>query len=233
MVELIILAQDGDNSATELLIEQNSGLIWSIVHRFTGRGVDIDDLYQLGSLGLLKAIKGFDTEFGTQFSTYAVPKISGEIRRFFRDDSIIKVSRSTKDLGYKIYKARTELEKSLGREPHISEIAALAEVSVEEIAMCDTALSSVSSLQQSITDDGDALENFLGTEGIEDKIIDNLSLSSAMDTLTDKDKMLITLRFFKGLTQQQTAKILDMSQVQVSRNEKKILTDLRKFLSKG
>lgn len=230
-IDLILKAQNGSEEAFEKLINDNQGLIWSIVSRYMGRNVESDDLYQLGSIGFIKAVKGFDTSYGTQFSTYAVPKISGEIRRFFRDDGIIKVSRSTKDLSYKIYKTKQDLEKINDREVTVTEIANELGITVEEIAACDNALSSVFSLQQASSEDGESLEYYIGTEGIEEKIIDKLSLMEAMDNLDEKEKLLINLRFFKNLTQTQTAKILGISQVGVSRSEKKILKILKELMS--
>ncbi len=230
-IELIRKAQADDKLAAEQLLEQNTGLIWSIVRRFLGRGIETDDLYQLGCLGFVKAIKGFDLNYGTQFSTYAVPKISGEIRRFMRDDGMIKVSRSTKDLATKIFRVRQMLEGKLGREPKISEIAEELEITIEEIAACDTAIMATDSLQRDIGEDGLTIEKMLGSEGIEDKIIENLTLESAISKLPNREKMVINLRFFKCLTQEKTAKIMQISQVQVSRIERKAISILREKIS--
>lgn len=230
-ITLIKKAQDGDILASEEILSQNSGLIWSIVRRYMGRGIDSDDLYQLGALGLIKAINNFDTDYGTQFSTYAVPKISGEIRRFIRDDGMIKVSRSIKDMAYKVYLARDFLEKQLGREPVISEISEYTGFDVTEIATCDSAMSHTDSLQRELTADGMTLETTLGTDGIEDKITLNVTIKDAIDKLQNREAQVISLRFFKGMTQDKIAKILSISQVQVSRVEKKALGLLREIIN--
>lgn len=229
-IELILQAQQGDNSACERLISENSGLIWSIVRRFLGRGVEADDLYQLGSLGLIKAVRGFDVSFGTQFSTYAVPKISGEIRRFMRDDGLVKVSRSTKDLAYKINKVRSELEYKFSRDPTISEIAAELDISIEEVAMCENATAATDSLQRTIGDDGIPLERTIGDHGIEEKIIENVTLKEAIHDLPERERKVIYLRFYKGLTQERCARVLNISQVQVSRIERKAIASLRELI---
>lgn len=228
---LIKLAQNGDRDCAEQLVVENSGLIWSMVRRYMNRGIDADDLYQLGSLGFLKAIYGFDTEYGTQFSTYAVPKISGEIRRFIRDDGMIKVSRSIKDMAYKVYLARDFLEKKLGRDPVLSEIAEYTGFDVTEIATCDSAMSHTDSLQRELTADGMTLETTLGTIGIEDEITLNVTIKDAIDRLPNREAQVISLRFFKGMTQDKISKILNISQVQVSRVEKKALGLLREIIS--
>lgn len=229
-LELILQAQNGDNSACEKLISENSGLIWSIVRRFLGRGVEVDDLYQLGSMGLIKAVKGFDASFGTQFSTYAVPKISGEIRRFMRDDGMLKVSRSTKDLAYKVSKMKTELEYKLGRDPTISEIAVALDVTIEEVAMSENATIATDSLQRTIGEDGVTLERTIGDFGIEEKIVENVTLREAIENLPEREKKVIYLRFYKGLTQERCARVLKISQVQVSRIERKAIENLREHI---
>lgn len=226
-IELIKLAQAGDKKSAEMVLEKNTGLIWSIVRRYMNRGVEVDDLYQLGALGLIKAINNFDTDYGTQFSTYAVPKISGEIRRFIRDDGIVKVSRSIKDMAYKILKAREVLEIKLGRDPKISEISEYTGFEISEIATCETAMSATDSLQREVTPDGLTLETTLGTEGIEDKITINVTIKDALAKLPEREANVIYLRFFKGLTQDKIAKSLEISQVQVSRIEKRALLSLR------
>lgn len=230
MISLIEKAQAGDTKASEKLIVENSGLIWSIVKRYIGRGIDTDDLYQLGSMGFIKAIAGFDTNYGTQFSTYAVPKISGEIRRFIRDDGMIKVSRSIKDMAYKILKAKEELEIKLGREPHISEIAEFTGFEITEIASCETAMSQTDSLQREVTADGLTLETTLGTDGIEEEITLNVTIKDALKKLPSREAEVIYLRFFKALTQDKISKVMGISQVQVSRIEKKALILLRDII---
>lgn len=163
MYDLLRAAREGDRDAAGRLIEENSGLIWSVARRFFGRGVEADDLYQLGCVGFLKAIEGFDENFGTRFSTYAVPKISGEIRRFLRDDGAVKVSRSVKEQAVQIRSARTELEQRIGREPTINELSRETGFTVEEIAFAETATGPTESLHRESGDDGFTLELVLGT----------------------------------------------------------------------
>ncbi|MFI3114882.1 MAG: sigma-70 family RNA polymerase sigma factor [Clostridia bacterium] len=230
-ISLIEKAQKGDKNASQTLILENNGLIWSIVRRYIGRGIEADDLYQLGSLGFLKAIQGFDINYGTQFSTYAVPKISGEIRRFIRDDGMIKVSRSIKDMSYKVFRAREHLEKQLGREPHISEISEYTGFDILEIATCETAMTPTDSLQREVTADGLTLETTLGNDGIEDDIALSVTIKEAIKKLPPREAEVIYLRFFKGLTQDKISKIMNISQVQVSRVEKKALIMLRETVS--
>ena len=226
---LLEQAQRGDESACNRMLEENSGLIWSIVRRYHGCGVESDDLYQLGCIGFIKAVKGFDFAYGTQFSTYAVPKIAGEIRRFLRDDGAVKVGRTIKEKGQPLWSAREKLRQQLGREAHLSELSEATGISVEEIASIDLATIAPESLQQE-TAEGLTLESTLGTDGEEDKLVERLALRQAIDTLPEKERMTILLRFFKCLTQQQTARILGVSQVQVSRLERRSLAKLRLYL---
>ncbi len=227
---LIRAAQAGDRSAAEQLVVENSGLIWSIARRYFGRGTEPDDLYQLGCVGFLKAVAGFDLSYGTQFSTYAVPKIAGEIRRFLRDDGQVKVSRSLKERAAQIHQARTRLTGTLGREPAVSELAAELDLTPEEIAMAETATGMAESIQRESGDEGFSLEDVLCTDGMEDRILESLSLRNALSHLTERERMVIDLRYFHGLTQQKIAGLLGVSQVQVSRIEKKALGQLRAFL---
>ena len=227
---LIRAAQAGDRSAAEQLVVENSGLIWSIARRYFGRGTEPDDLYQLGCVGFLKAVAGFDLSYGTQFSTYAVPKIAGEIRRFLRDDGQVKVSRSLKERAAQIHQARTRLTGTLGREPAVSELAAELGLTPEEIAMAETATGMAESIQRESGDEGFSLEDVLCTAGMEDRILESLSLRNALAQLTERERMVIDLRYFHGLTQQKIAGLLGVSQVQVSRIEKKALTNLRTYL---
>ena len=228
--ELLRAAKSGDDIACERIIQENSGLIWSIVRRFLGRGTDADDLYQLGCMGLLKAIRGFDESFGNQFSTYAVPKIAGEIRRFLRDDGTIKVSRSLKETSQKIRVAREKLLQALGREPVLSELAEETGLTAEEIAQAEYATGSADSLSRETGEDGQTLEDILGDSGIEEHVLERVSLSDAVERLPERDRMVIYLRFFKGLTQDKSAHILHISQVQVSRIERAALKKLREIL---
>ncbi len=228
--ELIFLAKKGDESAFEKLITDNSPLIWSIVKRFLGRGADAEDLYQLGCLGFLKAIRGFDETLGNQFSTYAVPKISGEIRRFLRDDGTIKVSRTIKEKAQKIKFVAEDLQKTLERPPTVSEISEITGFTVEEIAQAESATLRTDSLNREINEDGQTLGEILGTPGIEESSIEHISLFDAIQRLQPRQEAVIKLRFFKGFTQAQTGKIMKISQVQVSRIERSALLKLRELL---
>ena len=223
---LLEAAQQGSEDACEQVISENSGLIWSVVRRYYGRGVEPDDLYQLGCMGFLKAVQGFDTSYGTQFSTYAVPKIAGEIRRFLRDDGAVKVSRGLREQAASIFGTREKLRLSLGREPAISEIAKETGFTAEEIAEAELASAAPESLQQELGD-GLTLENILSDTQTEEGLLERIALRQAVDELPEKEKMAILLRFFKGLTQEQTARILSVSQVQVSRLERRALDKLR------
>ena len=221
---------DSLEQACEQMLRENSGLIWSIVRRYYGRGVEPDDLYQLGCLGFIKAVKGFDFAFGTQFSTYAVPKIAGEIRRFLRDDGAIKVSRSMREQAATIFAAREKLKNTLGRKPALSELSEETGFNAEEIAQCELAVAAPDSLQRE-TGDGLTLEGMLGGESPEDGLIERIALREAIDELPEREKMTILLRFFKGLTQEQAARLLGVSQVQVSRLERRAIEKLRLALS--
>lgn len=230
VLELIAQSQSGDEAAAEMLIEENSGLIWSVAKRFTGRGVETEDLYQLGCIGFLKAVDGFDFEFGTQFSTYAVPKIAGEIRRFLRDDGALKVSRSLKERAASIKSTRIRLITALGREPTIQEISRQTGFSPEEIAEAEMATSSVESIHQENGEDGFTLENILSDSESEEVMLEKISLQQAIDKLPDREGLVIRLRYFHGLTQERVSKVLCVSQVQVSRIEKKALQLLKGYL---
>ena len=224
---LIQAAQAGDQNASQQLVEENTGLIWSVVRRYTHRGVESEDLFQLGCLGFLKAVQGFDTQYGTQFSTYAVPKIAGEIRRFLRDDGMVKVGRGMKEQALTIYRARIQLLEALGREPALSELAQATGLTPEDIAAADLATASVSSLQAESRETGLQLEGLLGSDSPEEGLVERLALRTAIDHLPERERKLILLRYYKGLTQDKTAKILGISQVQVSRLEKKSIQFLR------
>ena len=228
--ELIRKAKEGDKQASETLILENSGLIWSIARRYMGRGVETDDLYQLGCLGFLKAIDGFDLEFGTQFSTYAVPKISGEIRRFLRDDGAVKVSRGLKEQSAAIKGMRGKLTSLFGREPTIQEIADQLGLSPEEIAIAETATAATESIQQENGEEGFTLENVLTDTESEEKLVERIAVRQVVESLPEREKMVIQLRYYHGLTQQRVAKVMNVSQVQVSRIEKKALEKLREFM---
>lgn len=225
--ELIAQAQSGSQAAMETLVEENSGLIWAVARRYLGRGTDADDLYQLGCLGFLKAVEGFDLAYGTQFSTYAVPKISGEIRRFLRDDGTVKVSRSLKEQASTIRTVRNQLTSALGREPTIAEISRQTGFSPEEIALAETATAAAESIQRETGEDGFSLENVLTDTESEEKMVEKIALRQAISALPEREAMVIRLRYFHGLTQQRVAKVMDVSQVQVSRIEKKAIAQLR------
>lgn len=230
MTEALKAAKNGDKNAAERLIEENTGLIWSIARRFFGRGVDADDLYQLGCVGFLKAIQGYDEEYGTQFSTYAVPKISGEIRRFLRDDGSVKVSRGIKERAQNIKAARNGLEQELGREPTLSEISAVIGLDVADIASAETAVGPTESLQRESGDEGFTLEQVLGDNGQEERLIERFALRECIKLLPEREQKVISLRYFHSLTQESTAKVLGVSQVQVSRLEKRAVEKLREML---
>ena len=195
-----------------------------------GRGTEADDLYQLGCLGFLKAVDGFDMEFGTQFSTYAVPKIAGEIRRFLRDDGAIKVSRSIKEQAQVIKSIRNHLIVALGRDPTVQEIARQTGFSPEEIALAETATAATESIQEQMGTDGFTLESVLTDTESEDNLLDRMALRQAIDNLPEREAMVVKLRYFHGLTQDRVSKVLCVSQVQVSRIEKKALAHLRELL---
>ena len=223
---LLQAAQAGDQGACSRLVEENQGLIWSVVKRYARKGQDSEDLYQLGCLGFLKAVHGFDLAFGTQFSTYAVPKIAGEIRRFLRDDGAVKVSRGLKERAGTIRQARDRLSARLGREPALSELAAETGLSVEEIAAAEEASLPVASLQME-TGDGFTLESVLGDGGMEEAVVEREALRAAVAALPDRERQVILLRYYKGLTQDRAARVLGVSQVQVSRIERKAVEHLR------
>ena len=225
-LELLRAAQEGDREACEQAVLENNGLIWSVVRRYYGRGVEPDDLYQLGCLGFLKAVQGFDFNYGTCFSTYAVPKIAGEIRRFLRDDGAVKVGRAIREQAQTLYSARERLRQSLGREPALSELSEVTGFRPEEIAWIELATDTPESLQQE-TAEGLTLEGMLGTEAPEESLVERIALREAIDALPEKERMTILLRYFKGLTQEQTARLLGVSQVQISRLERRGLKRLR------
>lgn len=229
LLTLLEQAQQGDREAMESVLAENSGLIWSVVRRYSGCGVEADDLYQLGCIGFIKSVKSFDLTYGTQFSTYAVPKIAGEIRRYLRDDQAVKVGRTTKERGQALRRLRQELQSRLGREAHLSELAEVSGLTVEEIAVIDLALTVPASLQQENAE-GLTLESLVGQEGPEETLVEKIALREAVDGLPERERWTILLRFFKGLTQAQTARIIGVSQVQVSRLERRSLTKLRAAL---
>lgn len=228
--ELIALAQQGDEQAKERLITENSGLIWSIARRFLGRGTEADDLYQLGCLGFLKAVEGFDLEFGTQFSTYAVPKIAGEIRRFLRDDGAVKVSRTIKERATTIRTMKNQLSNALGREPTILEISRQTGLTPEEIALAENATAATQSIHRETGEEGFSLEHILSDTETEEAMVEKISLRQAIEALPERERTVLKLRYYHGLTQQRVSKVLNVSQVQVSRIEKKAIETLRNLM---
>lgn len=230
LLELVRQAKGGDREASEALIKENSGLIWAVAKRFSGRGTELEDLYQLGCLGFLKAVEGFDLEFGTQFSTYAVPKIAGEIRRFLRDDGAIKVSRGLKEQSAAIKATRSRMTAELGREPTIQEISEKIGLTPEEIAMAETATAATESIQRESGEEGFSLENVLTDTESEERMVEKIALRQAVDRLPEREKTVIKLRYYHGLTQQRVAKVLLVSQVQISRIEKRALGMLREYM---
>ena len=228
--ELIALAQQGDEQAKERLITENSGLIWSIARRFMGRGTEADDLYQLGCLGFLKAVEGFDLEFGTQFSTYAVPKIAGEIRRFLRDDGAVKVSRTIKERATAIRTMKNHLSNALGREPTLLEISRQTGLTPEEIALAENATAATQSIHRETGEEGFSLEHILSDTETEEAMVEKISLRQAIEALPERERTVLKLRYYHGLTQQRVSKVLNVSQVQVSRIEKKAIETLRNLM---
>lgn len=230
-------AQEGDKDALAKLVEENQGLIWSIVKRFIGRGYDTEDLYQIGSMGLIKAIRNFDCNFEVKLSTYAVPYILGEIKRFLRDDGPIKVSRNLKDLYFKIIDVQKEYIKKYGVEPNIGEISKKLKIPREEITLALEAKRPINSIEESMYSDSSDEKNVnimetLSTNKDEANLITNkIAINNIINNLADRDKELILLRYYKDKTQSDVAKILGISQVQVSRIEKKILNKMKMELA--
>lgn len=232
-IALIKKSHDGDKEAREQLVEENVGLVWCVVKRFYGRGTDAEDLFQIGSIGLLKAIDKFDLSYDVKFSTYAVPMISGEIKRFLRDDGMIKVSRSLKELSYKIFQTREALIAKLDREPTLEELAKTMEVDKEEIVQAMEAGGEVESLYKPIHQkEGSEIrlvDKLEEKERKEDKILDHMLLKQLLESLDKEERQLIYLRYFADETQTQVGKKLGISQVQVSRMEKRIIENMRKL----
>ena len=230
---LIRKAQEGDKVAREQVINENVGLVWSIVRRFLGRGQEAEDLFQIGVIGLMKAVDKFDLSYDVMFSTYAVPMISGEIKRYLRDNnSLIKMSRSIKENGWKIKAARERLSYELGRDATVEELAAATELSLEDVVTAMEATSEIESIYKTVYQ-GDGNEIYLVDRISEEKnesesLIDRMTVKQLLDSLTEEERLLISSRYFEDKTQVETAKLLGISQVQVSRLEKKILLKMRK-----
>ncbi|MEF9940843.1 MAG: RNA polymerase sporulation sigma factor SigF [Lachnospiraceae bacterium] len=230
-IALIKQSHEGDEKARAQVVEENVGLIWCVVKRFYGRGTEPEDLFQIGSIGLIKAIDKFDLSYEVKFSTYAVPMISGEIKRFLRDDGMIKVSRSLKELAYKAYFAREQLQEQLGREPTLEELAQVLEVEKEELVMALDSSGEVESLHKPIYQkDGNEIQLMDKLEekkGREEELLNHMLLQQLLEELEKEERQLIYLRYFANQTQSEVGKTLGISQVQVSRLEKKILFGLR------
>lgn len=231
---LIARSQAGESDAREVLIEKNLGLVHHIVKRFAGRGYDTEDLFQIGCIGLMKAIDKFDLEQGVKFSTYAVPMIMGEIKRFLRDDGLVKVSRTIKENAYKVKTARQALQMEQGREPTFQEVAARTELSREDVMLATEASMPVESIYASVSlQDGseiyllDRIVTSGSDKNREENLLNHMLLEQLMQELDEREEELIRLRYFREKTQAQVATVLGISQVQVSRLEKKILMRLR------
>lgn len=228
---LIERIHQGDKDARDTLFQENMGLIYSVARRFLGRGVDMEDLFQIGSIGLLKAVDNFDPGFDVKFSTYAVPMIMGEIKRFLRDDGMLKVSRSIKENQYKIYKMREKMEKVLGREPNIRELSKAMNMSVEELAMTMESVTEVESIYRTVYQ-GDGSEIQLvdrlpENKNVHEQTLDKIFLEELLEKLDGEERQLIGMRYFQDMTQMEVAGKMGISQVQVSRMEKKVLKKLR------
>ena len=231
---LIIKSQQGDKEARDTVFEENAGLVYSVAKRFQGRGVEMEDLVQIGSIGLLKAVDYFDSSYKVKFSTYAVPMIVGEIKRYLRDDGLLKVSRSLKENCVRIYRAREKLEKELGREPVMEEIATAAELSVDEAVMALEAGADVESLHKIIYqgegNDISLMDRLQEKENGQDMALNRIFLDEILQKLDVRERQLIFMRYFKDMTQTEIAVELGISQVQVSRMEKRILKELKEQL---
>lgn len=234
---LIGRAHQGDKEARDTLFEENTGLIYSVARRFLGRGVEMEDLFQIGSIGLLKAVDKFDPAFEVRFSTYAIPMILGELKRFFRDDGMIKVSRSIKENQHRVYLAREKIEKELGREPSLKEIAEMLGMPPEEVAMTLDSAAEVESLYRTVYQsegtDISLIDKIPEKENAEEHLLNRIFLEEILGKLESSDRKLIYMRYFQDMTQTQVAEQLGVSQVQVSRMEKRILKKLRSLYRDG
>ena len=233
IMDLITQAQSGDIGAKEVLLTENLNLVRSIVHRFTNRGYEWDDLFQIGCMGMVKAIERFDFSFNVNFSTYAVPMIIGKIRRFIRDDNPIKVSRPIKDIAYKVHKVQEFLRGSLGHEPTIQEIAEKSELSTQEIISALDAMQPIVSLYEATTNNsGDQLLLLDQIASTNDEIdcLEKITLNEVIDRLSEKERYVIRMRFYEDKTQSEIANQIGLSQVQISRIEKQALKKIKNFL---
>lgn len=228
---LIGRSQQGDKEARDTLFKENTGLIYSVAKRFLGRGVEMEDLFQIGSIGLLKAVDHFDLSYEVRFSTYAVPMIVGEIKRFLRDDGILKVSRSLKENCSRIYQAKEKLEKKLGREPALEEIAEEVELSLDEVVLSLESTAEVESLHKTIYqgegNDISLMDRLPEKENGQEQALDRIFLDEILQSLDARERQMIGMRYFQNRTQTEIAAELGISQVQVSRMEKRILKKLK------
>ena len=227
---LIKKSQNGDTSARDIIVQKNMRLVWSVVQRFLNRGYEPDDLFQIGSIGLLKSVDKFDLSYDVKFSTYAVPMIIGEIQRFIRDDGTVKVSRSLKETGNKIRRARDELSKEKGRVPTVHEIANYLDITPEDVTLAQEASRSPTSIHETVYEnDGDpiTLIDQIVDHTTDGKWFDKIALREAIEHLDEREQLIVYLRYYKDQTQSEVAERLGISQVQVSRLEKKILLDIR------
>lgn len=236
-IELIKLAKDGDTKAREQVATENLGLVWSVVRRFAGRGHELEDLYQIGCIGLMKCIDKFDTSYDVKFSTYAVPMILGEVKRFLRDDGMVKVSRSLKETAYKVYTTREQMMNERGIEPTLEELAGCLEIEKEDIVLALEAGSEVESIYKTIyQNDGNAIyliDKLVNSEDESQRAVNRLALEELLEELEEKERRIIVMRYFEDKTQTEIARLLDISQVQVSRIEKRVLTKMREQMNYG
>ncbi|MGD6774894.1 RNA polymerase sporulation sigma factor SigF [Sutcliffiella horikoshii] len=227
--ELIKRSQSGEQEARDTIVQKNMRLVWSVVQRFMNRGYEPDDLFQIGCIGLLKSVDKFDLSYDVKFSTYAVPMIIGEIQRFIRDDGSVKVSRSLKEVANKIRKAKDELSKRYGRVPTINEIAEVLEITAEEVVLAQEAARAPSSIHETVYEnDGDPITLLDQiADHSEHRWFDKIALKEAIEELDEREKLIVYLRYYKDQTQTEVAQRLGISQVQVSRLEKKILQQMK------
>ncbi|MRX74291.1 RNA polymerase sporulation sigma factor SigF [Bacillus lacus] len=227
--ELIKRSQQGEQEARDIIIQRNMRLVWSVVQRFLNRGYEPDDLFQIGSIGLLKSVDKFDLSYDVKFSTYAVPMIIGEIQRFIRDDGTVKVSRSLKELGNKIRRARDELSKNLGKVPTVNEIAEFLDITPEDVVLAQEAVRAPSSIHETVYEnDGDPITLLDQiADNSTNKWFDKIVLKEAIQELDERERLIVYLRYYKDQTQSEVAERLGISQVQVSRLEKKILQQMK------
>lgn len=236
-IELIKLAKEGDRKAREQVATENLGLVWSVVRRFAGRGHELEDLYQIGCIGLMKCIDKFDPAYDVKFSTYAVPMIMGEVKRFLRDDGMVKVSRSLKETAYKVYSVREQMMNEHGIEPTLEELASSLEIEKEDIVLALEVSSEVESIYKTIyQNDGNSIyliDKLVSSEDESQQTVDQLALEELLGQLEEKERSIIRMRYFEDKTQTEIAGLLGISQVQVSRIEKKVLTRMREQMNHG